>query len=144
LSELAPGVKAGSRQAKDTESDGGGHDLLGGRNGTQDCALGFAVGQTLGVEAEAGESHKQEGQPDDGKEEPVPEPKGEDLGLKFRMVQGEDIGGNDGTRPTTNPTDSRRAWDADMSEQIRVALVTNEVAHSVVIDPSTAGSRHAS
>jgi hypothetical protein len=60
------------------------------------------------------------------------------------MIQGENLGGNDGTRPTTNPTDGRRAWNADMSEQIRVALVTDEVAHSVVIDTSTAGGRHAS
>ena len=128
----------------DVECDRGGHGLLGGCNGAQNHVLGFTVGQAMEVEVEAGEPHEQEGQPDDGQEEPDPAPESEDLGLKFHMVQAEDLGGNDGTRPTTNPTDGSRAWNTEVLEQVRVALLTDEVAHSVDIGASQGGSRHGS
>ena len=112
--------------------------------GAQNHVLGFTVGQAMEVEVEAGEPHEQEGQPDDGQEEPDPAPESEDLGLKFHMLQAEDLGGNDGTRSTTNPTDGSRAWNTEVLEQARVALLTGEVTHAVVVGAAASGGRHGS
>ena len=69
-------------------------------------------------------------------------PEGEDLGLKFSMVQGEHRGGNHGTRTAPNPADGSRAWNAEVLEQARVALLTGEVTHPVVVGAAAGGGRH--
>jgi hypothetical protein len=76
----------GRGQPQHPESHGKWDSLRGVRDGVQDGSLGGAVGQMPGVETKTGEAHKEEGQADDGKEEPDPALKSEDLGLEFELV----------------------------------------------------------
>src|SRR5208283_2008680 len=85
-----------------------------------------------------GQADKEEGQADDGKEEPDPALEGEDLGLEFLLVHGKDLGGDDGTGAATDPTCGGGARDTEVTEQHRVAFFADEVAHAVVIR-TTAG-----
>ena len=100
------------------------------------CSLGVAIGHPKRVEAETGQADEEEGQADDGKEEPDPALEGEDLGLEFLLVEGEDRGGDDGTGAATDPTCGGGTRDTEVTEQQGVALL--EIAHAVVIR-TTAG-----
>jgi hypothetical protein len=103
-----------------------------------------AIGQPLQLEAESRQPNQERSQPDDGKEEPDSAPQGEYLGLEICLVQAENLGGNDGPRTTTDPTGRGRAWNAEVLEQARVALLADEVAHSVIIGMPAGGIRHES
>jgi hypothetical protein len=69
-------------------------------------------------------------------------PEGEDLGLKFNVVQREDIGGDDGPRAAPNPADHRGTWNAEVMEEARVAFLADEVSDSVVVGTAPGGGRH--
>ena len=92
---FAPIMIPGSGQPQHPESHSKRDSLRGVRDGVQDGALGGAVGHVPGVETKTGEAHKEEGQSDDGKEEPDPALKSEDLCLEFELVQGKNLGGDD-------------------------------------------------
>jgi hypothetical protein len=131
-----PSVEAGGGEAQHAEGDGKRESFLGVCNGGQDGALGVAIGHPKRVEAETGQADEEEGQADDGKEEPDPALEGEDLGLEFLLVEGEDRGGDDGTGAATDPTCGGGTRDTEVTEQQGVALL--EIAHAVVIR-TTAG-----
>jgi hypothetical protein len=76
--------------------------------------------------------------PDDAKEEPDPALEGEDLGLEFLLVEGEGLGGDDGTRAATDATCGGGTRDTEVTEQQGVAFLAHEIAHAVVIR-TTAG-----
>jgi hypothetical protein len=102
------------------------------------CSLGVAIGHPKRVEAETGQADEEEGQADDGKEEPDPALEGEDLGLEFLLVEGEDRGGDDGTGAATDPTCGGGTRDTEVTEEHGVAFLAHEIAHAVVIR-TTAG-----
>jgi hypothetical protein len=133
-----PSVEAGRGEAQHAEGDGERESFLGVCKGGQDGALGVAIGHPKRVEAETGQADKEEGQADDGKEEPDPALEGEDLGLEFLLVEGEDLGGDDGTGAATDPTCGGGTRDTEVTEQHGVAFLADEVAHAVVIR-TTAG-----
>jgi hypothetical protein len=128
-----PSVEAGRGEAQHAEGDGKREGFLGVCNGGQDGALGVAIGHPKRVEAEAGQADKEEGQADDGKEAPDPALEGEDLGLEFLLVEGEDLGGDDGTGAATDPTCGGGTGDTEVTEEHGVAFLAHEVAHAVVI-----------
>jgi hypothetical protein len=130
--------KVASTAQGNGERDG----LLSGSDGCQDRALGVAVGHAPGIEAKAREANQEEGEPDDGQEESDAPPEGKGFGLKFGMVQGKHLGGNHWARTTTDPADGRGAWNPEVSEQARVALLADEVAHSVIVGTAAGGDRH--
>jgi hypothetical protein len=68
--------------------------------------------------------------------------KGENLSLKFRTIHAEDIGGDDGPRTTPNPADRSGTWNPEVSKQVRVALLADEVTHPVVVGMAAGGGRH--
>lgn len=78
------------------------------RKGKRECRRA-----RVAVEPEAGQSDQKEGQPNNGEEEAYSVPEGEDFGLQFGIVRGEDISRDDGPRTPANPTDGRRAWDTE-------------------------------
>ena len=137
-------MEAGRGEAQHAQGDGEWESFLGVGNGGQDGALGVAIGHPQRVEAEAGEADEQEGQADDGKEKPDPALEGEDLGLEFLLVEGEDLGGDDGTRAATEPTCGGGTRDTEVTEQHGVTFFADEVAKSVVIRMATGGGWHAS
>ena len=128
-----PSVEAGRGEAQHAQGDGERESFLGVCNGGQDGALGVAIGHPKRVEAEAGQADKEEGQADDGKEEPDPALEGEDLGLEFLLVEGEDLGGDDGARAATDPTCGGGTRDTEVTEEHGVAFLAHEIAHTVVI-----------
>jgi hypothetical protein len=133
-----PSVEAGRGEAQHAEGDGERESFLGVCNGGQDGALGVAVRHPTRVEAEIGQADEEEGQADDGKEEPDPALEGEDLGLEFLLVEGDDLGGDDGMGAATDPTCGGGTLDTEVTEQQGVAFLAHEIAHAVVIR-TTAG-----
>jgi hypothetical protein len=87
--------------------------------------------------------HEQEGQPDDGKEEPDPALEREDFGLEFLVVQRSDLGRDDGTRATANPACDGRSRYTEVVEHAWVIFFVDEVAKSVVVGAATGGGWHA-
>ena len=64
------------------------------------------------------------------------------LSLKFGTIHGEDIGGDNGPRAAPNPADRSGTWNPKVTKQARVALLADEVTHSVVGGMATGGGRH--
>jgi hypothetical protein len=142
VGEVALGMEAGWREAQDAQGNGERDGLRGGSDGGQDRTLGLTVGHPLRVEAEATQADQNEGKADDGEEESDSSVQGEHLGLQFRTVQGEDIGGDDRARTTADPTGSRRARKPEVLEQAGVALLADEVPHPMVVGTAAGGGRH--
>ena len=135
---------AGSREPQHAQSNGGRDDLLSLGNGGQVRSFGAASGHALGIEAKPGQSHKQEGEPNDGEEKPDPALESEDLSLEFLRIPGDDLGRDDRALAATNPACSGRAWNTEVGEQHRVAFFAHQVAKAMVIGATTSGERHAS
>jgi hypothetical protein len=133
VGEAAPGVEPGRCKPQDAQGDSERDGLLGGSDSGQDRTFRLAIGHALGVEAETRETNEEECEPDDSEEKSDSPTECEDLGLQFRMVQGEDLGGDDRARTSADPAGSSRARNSEVSEQARVVLLAHEVAHPVVI-----------
>ncbi|HJX62840.1 MAG TPA: hypothetical protein VJ860_02685 [Polyangia bacterium] len=58
--------------------------------------------------------------------------------MEFLLVEGEDLGGDDGTRAATDPTCGGGTRDTEVTEEQGVAFLADEVAKAVVIS-TTAG-----
>ena len=142
VGEVAPGVEAGWREAQDAQGNGERDGLLGRSDGGQDRTLGLALGHALGIEAEAREPDEEKGQADDGEEDSYSASKSENLSLKFGTIHGEDIGGDDGPRAAPNLADRGGTWNSELTKQVRVALLTGEVTHPVVVRAVAGGGRH--
>ena len=84
------------------------------RDGVKDGALGSGVGHALGIEAETGKAHGEEGQSDDGQEELDPALKSEDLDLELDLVQGKDVGGDNRALAAANPAGGGRTRDTEV------------------------------
>jgi hypothetical protein len=134
----------GSGQPQNPESHGKRDSLRGVRDGVQDGALGGAVGHVPGVETKTGEAHKEEGQSDDGKEEPDPALKSEDLCLEFELVQGKNLGGDDRALAAANPTGGSGARHTEVTEQQAVTFFASDLAKPVVICSTAGRGGHAS
>jgi hypothetical protein len=81
-------------------------------------------------------------EPDDSEEKSDSPTEREDLGLQFRMVQGENLSGDDRARTSADPAGSSRSRNSEVLEQARVVLLAHEVAHPVVICPTAGGGKH--
>ena len=91
---------------------------------------------------EAGKTNDEESQPDDGEKEPESALEGGDLGLKLRLVEVENVDGDNGPRATADPANRSRARDTDVLEETGVTFLTGEVAHPMVVDTAAGGGRH--
>ena len=53
-----------------------------------------------------------------------------------------DIRGNHRSMTTTDPAGGRGAWNTEVTEQVRIALLADEVAHPVVVGTAAGGGEH--
>ncbi len=126
------------------EGHGKRDSLRGMRDGVQDGAFGNAVGHVVRFETETGEAHEEEGQADDGREEPDPALEREDLGLKFELVQGQDMGRDDRALAAANPACDGGARDTEVMEEHGVTSFADDVPKSVVTRLTAGQGWHAS
>jgi hypothetical protein len=100
--------------------------------------------RTLGIEAETGKAHEEEGQSDDGQEELDPALKSEDLGLEFELVQGKYLGGDYRALAAANPAGGSGARHTEVTEQRWITFFASDVAKPVVIRFTAGRGSHAS
>ena len=138
----APGMKSGGRKAEDAQDDREKERFLRVANRGQNQPLAAAIGYPRRLEVEAGKTNDEESQPDDGEKEPDSALEGEDLGLKLRLVEVENVDGDNGPRATADPANRSRARDTEVLEETGVTFLTGEVAHAVVVGTAAGSGRH--
>jgi len=141
---LLPLVIPSSRKSQHPQGHGKRDSLRGVRDGVQDGALGSGVGHALGIEAETGKAHEEEGQADDGHEELGPPFKSEDLGLEFELVQGKNLGGDDRALAAANPAGGSGARHTEVTEQRGITFFASDVPKPMVVRFTAGRGRHAS